>query len=159
MSSAYRGIEKGTRSKTWPSLVSISTRTPYANNRQPIMKTSILALFLSQLVSLSEQSPVTTDLAVTRAPTQFGALSNCSSWYIATPGDDCNTLLSMIGVTDVARDSGNLYSLNPQIHDCWHDVWAGYRYCLKSEPISLTLTREPSLGTDMRTPLSARHHY
>lgn len=87
------------------------------------MKTTILATAVFGLCSISSSSPVASD-------TQPGALSECSSWYTAVPGDGCDTIVSMF--SPYVQNEGNLRLWNPPVKDCYHDVWAGYRYCVSS---------------------------
>ncbi|RKU45919.1 hypothetical protein DL546_002070 [Coniochaeta pulveracea] len=119
------------------------------------MKATVLTAAVLGLVSTTSSAPVASD-------TQPGALSQCSSWYTAVPGDGCDTIVSKF--SPYMQNEGDLRLWNPPIKDCYHDVWAGYKYCVsmprtftgagREAPAFTATSAAPSSNVVFTTPLS-----
>ncbi|KAK4033107.1 LysM domain-protein [Parachaetomium inaequale] len=58
-------------------------------------------------------------------PTQSGTTSNCGSYYLVAPGDDCSTVSQRFGLNFT-----QLHALNPYLAADCRNLWLGYDVCV-----------------------------
>lgn len=77
-------------------------------------------------VSMTNSAPATaTSTGGPPAPTQDGAVSNCTKWHVVESGDGCWAIYTKYGIT-----SDQLFEWNTKISKDCSNIWLGYAVCV-----------------------------